>query len=209
MKLFDKVTYSSSSNYRLHCSTYYYPHAYPYAYVVSLNPLILISESGDMKWSCLSKPEELIVINSNDSLPIGTIQRCVRDFIGDYTLPELKQVIIVRNDLRTIKGTTVRTGKLIAQACHASLESYTKSLELSTMLCKIWKDNGAKKICLAVNSEEELLDLYSKLELTNIPIQLITDNGLTELLPNTKTALGIGPWYAEEINKFTKDLSLF
>lgn len=205
MKLYDKVSYNSHSKDKLHCATFYYP----YAFVVSLDPLILISESGDMKWSCLSNPENLIVLESIDSLPLGVIERCIKEGIGNYILPEIKQVIIVRSDLKNTKGNKIRTGKLIAQSCHASVNSYNEVLKLDEAVLNQWKKSGTKKICLSVNSLEELLDLNEKLKLTSIPMHLVTDNGLTEFSEPTITCLGIGPWYSTDIDLFTKHLSLF
>ena len=205
MKLFDKVKYLDNSKHKLHCASSYYP----YAFVVSLDPLILISESGDMKWSCLDSVDELVVLSSHTSLPLGIIERCISAGIGNHTLPEIKQVIIVRTDLRNTKNEKIRCGKISVQVSHASVEGYKKAYSLDRSIIRVWENNGTKKICLAVNSLEELLDLYAKLELTTIPIYLVTDNGLTEFSEPTITCLGIGPWYAEDINKFTKDFSLF
>ncbi|MEM5820778.1 MAG: peptidyl-tRNA hydrolase Pth2 [Candidatus Aenigmatarchaeota archaeon] len=112
---------------------------------------------------------------------------------------EVKQVIIIRTDLEMGKG------KMIAQACHASLEAYKKS---PSYIKKLWKDFGYKKIVLKVKSLEELLEIYEKVKATKIPIALIRDAGKTQLEPGTITCLALGPYYSEEIDKFTKNLKL-
>ena len=48
-----------------------------------------------------------------------------------------------------------------------------------------------------------------KAENSNIPVTLITDCGLTEFHGvATNTCVGIGPWWSDEIDEFTKDLKL-
>ncbi len=71
-----------------------------------------------------------------------------------------------------------------------------------------WLSSGEKKIVLKVGSEEALVKLFNAFKFKNIPCALVSDAGLTELPPGTKTALGIGPWRASEIDKFTSTLKL-
>ena len=40
-----------------------------------------------------------------------------------------KQIIIIRTDLKNHQGQKVRTGKLIAQACHASIAFLTNRIK--------------------------------------------------------------------------------
>ena len=65
------------------------------------------------------------------------------------------------------------------------------------------------KVVVSVDSDEELIALNKALDETWIPHALITDSGLTEFhgVP-TNTCLGIGPYEAEEIDKFTGNLPL-
>ncbi|MEM3416197.1 MAG: aminoacyl-tRNA hydrolase, partial [Candidatus Micrarchaeaceae archaeon] len=65
-----------------------------------------------------------------------------------------------------------------------------------------------KKIVLKIDSEDALKRLYEAFKYKKIPCALVSDAGLTELPPGTNTALGIGPWRAEEIDQFTKNLKL-
>ena len=124
----------------------------------------------------------------------------------------VKQVIVVRKDLN------MRKGKIAAQASHASmgailmLRDKTKQdfvLELSEPV-KYWLDNSFTKICVYVNSEEELVALSIKATQLGILNCLITDSGKTEFngVPTT-TCLAIGPDLVENVNLITDKLSLF
>ncbi len=115
---------------------------------------------------------------------------------------EIKQVILVRNDLGMGKG------KLAAQVAHASLMSYFKASEQDKGVADRWLETGEKKIVLKANSEETLLKFFNAFEFKRIPCALVTDAGLTELPPGTKTALGVGPWKSDEIDVLTRGMQL-
>ena len=130
----------------------------------------------------------------------------------------VKQVIVMRRDLG------MRKGKLIAQGSHASLGALLKFFEKienrDTITYKVqfgknsyldqWLNGTFTKICLYVNSEEELDNIKRQCDEAKIPNALIVDAGLTEFHGNpTKTCIGIGPWLSEEIDKITADLPLF
>ncbi|MCL5434377.1 MAG: peptidyl-tRNA hydrolase Pth2 [Candidatus Marsarchaeota archaeon] len=115
---------------------------------------------------------------------------------------EIKQVIIVRTDLEMSRG------KIAAQVAHASLMSYFNSEKFDKEVAKRWLQNGEKKIVLKVSDEDALIKLYNAFEFKKIPCALVSDAGLTEIPPGSKTALGIGPWYSKGIDQFTKSLKL-
>ena len=74
-----------------------------------------------------------------------------------------------------------------------------------------WLNDKFTKICVSVDSEKELVKLYEtiKKENPNIPIVLIEDCGLTEFHGvKTKTCIGIGPYWSDEIDVFTRNLKL-
>jgi len=110
--------------------------------------------------------------------------------------------IIIREDLN------MSTGKIVAQACHACLETYEKAKKIETKYCNAWLKEGAKKVILKVNSIEKLRELEKKATKFKLPCALIIDKGLTEVPPNTPTALGIGPSRSELIDKVTGNLPL-
>jgi peptidyl-tRNA hydrolase, PTH2 family len=115
---------------------------------------------------------------------------------------EIKQVIIVRTDL------DMGRGKLAAQVAHASLMSYFQAERADKSLAKEWLDTGEKKIVLKVADEEALVKLFRAFEFKKVPCALVSDAGLTQLPPGTKTALGIGPWKAPDIDQFTRGFKL-
>ena len=147
-----------------------------------------------------------------------------------------KQVIVFRKDL--LKGSNaIRKGKFGAQVAHASLGSllkfftiykqesvrldlagetepgqtqyeYSLTFRENTVLDN-WLNGKFTKVVVSVDSDEELIALNKALDETYIPHALITDAGLTEFhgVP-TNTCLGIGPYIAEEIDKFTGNLPL-
>ncbi|ADP77352.1 peptidyl-tRNA hydrolase [Methanothermus fervidus DSM 2088] len=111
----------------------------------------------------------------------------------------MKQVIVVRDDIKMSKG------KLIAQACHASLESF-KNAEKNKI--KKWESEGAKKVVLKVKTLDELLKIYEAVKNSGLPHYLVKDAGHTELPPGTITCLGIGPDDDKKIDKITGNLKL-
>lgn len=117
----------------------------------------------------------------------------------DFTM---KQVIVVRKDLH------MDVGKLVSQACHACLEASEESKKRDLKAWKTWRREGAKKVVVKVDSVEELLTLEKRARRLDIPKALIVDRGLTQIPPNTPTALGIGPGKASIIDAVTGELKL-
>lgn len=115
---------------------------------------------------------------------------------------EIKQVIIIRMDLEMGKG------KLAAQAAHASLMSYFEAEKEDKSIAKEWLDTGEKKIVLKVSDQDSLEKLYKAFKFKKVPCALVSDAGMTQLPPGSKTALGIGPWHASKIDEFTSGLKL-
>lgn len=81
-------------------------------------------------------------------------------------------------------------------------------IERNSPLCK-WLNGTFTKICVYVNSEEELLALYNKAKEQNILCALITDAGFTEFNNvQTNTVVAIGPDYSSVIDEITGHLQL-
>jgi PTH2 family peptidyl-tRNA hydrolase len=135
---------------------------------------------------------------------------------------DTKQVLIYRKDLNS------RKGKIAAQCAHASvgvlLGMMKKYKDETNLLGKTnnwmlavpedgpicnWLLNKFTKICVSVDSEQDLLDIYQQALDVHLPCCLITDSGLTEFhgVP-TNTAVAIGPWYSDKIDKITGHLKL-
>ncbi len=114
---------------------------------------------------------------------------------------EVKQVIILRVDLKMGKG------KMVAQGSHAAVQSALFAINHNNDWFKRWQRQGTKKVALKVNSEEELLSLYRLAEKSKLPRAIINDAGLTQLEPGTTTAIAIGPAPVDQLS-FTSQLKL-
>ena len=114
----------------------------------------------------------------------------------------VKQVIVIRKDLR------MGTGKLIGQACHASLGASELTKKRDLKLWKKWLFEGAKKVVVKVNSLDELLELEREARQLHLPASLIVDRGLTQVPPGTPTSLGIGPAEDDKVDRITGKLKL-
>lgn len=117
-------------------------------------------------------------------------------------LEELKMAIVLRADIKMGKG------KLVSQACHAAIEAYESARAKSPDLCATWREQGAKKIVLKVDSLQALLELAARAAARGLPHALIVDRGLTQIPPNTPTALGIGPAPSSLLDQITGSLKL-
>lgn len=126
---------------------------------------------------------------------------------------EHKQVIVMRKDLN------MRKGKLVAQGAHASLGAIlgqtkrvdnTLVLDLSDERMEPWLTGRFKKICVYVNSEEELLQIYNTSKDAGLICSLIKDAGLTEFGGiATLTAVAVGPDREDRVDAITKHLPLY
>ena len=133
---------------------------------------------------------------------------------------KIKQVIVMRKDLN------MRKGKMVAQGSHASMKIFFDRMiynhgvphaqryeqfyycNFTEEMIK-WMNGAFTKVCVSVNSEEELLSLKDQAEKAGIPVSLITDSGLTEFngIP-TNTCIAIGPDLSSRIDLITGGLPL-
>lgn len=131
---------------------------------------------------------------------------------------QTKQVIVMRVKYPDAKGNTfsLRRGKEIAQASHASLSFLTRRLdEKGNLVLPLsgpqieWLNSSYAKVTVKVTSEEELMEIHDKAKEAGLEVHLITDSGRTEFhgVP-TKTCLAIGPDYVSKVDKITGHLSL-
>jgi len=145
-----------------------------------------------------------------------------------------KQVIVMRKKfIVNDKEVQIRRGKQIAQGSHASLKAildlmidekyddgtFEKCLiinnpariqeETANGALRDWLCGKFTKICVSVDTEEELLEVYNKAKDKGLICSLITDAGLTEFngVP-TLTCCAIGPAWDDEINDITGKLQL-
>ena len=115
----------------------------------------------------------------------------------------------------------MRRGKEIAQGSHASMaflinrmRSFAGVAGDVTLALKPselhWITKGMAKVCLKVNSEEELLECHARAREAGIESHLIRDSGKTEFdgVP-TLTACAIGPDDPDSIDRITGELTLY
>jgi len=114
----------------------------------------------------------------------------------------MKQVIVIRKDLK------MRRGKEIAQGAHAAMAFLIKG-DFTRANLNTWLHGGQTKICVSVDSEEELLEIYNNAKDAGLIVNIIIDAGRTEFngIP-TNTCIAIGPNKSEDIDKITKHLKL-
>ncbi len=122
-------------------------------------------------------------------------------------MSEMKQSIVIRGDLK------ITCGKAIAQGAHASVTAVISIIESNNRdwkkWLKEWLREGQKKVVLRAASENELEQIYVKAKAKGIPVSLVTDAGLTELAPGTKTAVALGPAPKKTIDSITGSLPLY
>lgn len=111
----------------------------------------------------------------------------------------MKQVILVRNDLKLPKG------KMAAQAAHAAVEAAFNSDKKKV---DAWRKQGAKKVVLKVKDEKELLKYLQEAKDNKLKTALITDAGKTVIAPGTKTCIAIGPDEEDKIDEVTGKLKM-
>jgi len=115
---------------------------------------------------------------------------------------EYKMCIVIRTDLN------MSTGKMIAQACHAAVDASEKAKQQNHAGWRKWREEGAKKVALQVDSQEELEELAEKADKLDVVYSVIQDRGLTEVPPGSITALGLGPERNDKLDKITGNLPL-
>lgn len=113
-----------------------------------------------------------------------------------------KMVLVVRNDLKMGKG------KVGAQCGHGAVGAYRKAMQRNPHLVQGWENTGCAKIALRVESEAEMVSIKRAAEAQGLTTFLVRDAGRTQIEPNTKTVLAIGPATGQDIDKVTGHLKL-
>lgn len=136
-----------------------------------------------------------------------------------------KMMIVMRRDLK------MRKGKIAAQAGHACVDAVLMALHREGRLQDFemtadgfclketdkpvtplsdWFLYGCAKVCVYVDSEEDLLTIAQKAREKGMIAAVITDAGMTEFhgVP-TKTCLALEPLPSELVDELTGDLPLF
>lgn len=90
----------------------------------------------------------------------------------------------------------VETGEISADAAPSPLEA--------------WFSEGVAKVCVYVDSEEELLDLHRRAQEAGFISALVRDAGYTEFHGEpTYTCLALEPLYPEQVDPLTGELPLY
>ena len=119
------------------------------------------------------------------------------------------------------KDLNMRKGKMVAQGAHASMKAVLDSMKFmskeNSMILKFnnnsamqdWIGGRFTKVCVSVDSEAELLEIFNKAKAAKLTSALIIDAGATEFngVP-TKTCCAIGPAWSDEIDNITGHLKL-
>lgn len=127
----------------------------------------------------------------------------------------VKQIIVMRTKFSDEHGRSfsMRKGKMIAQGSHASMSFLARRFQARNFdLSKaeqLWLEGSFAKICVGVDSEEELLAIYNQAKESGLEVHMITDSGKTEFhdVP-TRTCLAIGPDFSSRIDPVTSKLKL-
>lgn len=118
-------------------------------------------------------------------------------------MTDVKQVIVVRSDLKMGKG------KVAAQVAHAAVDAAEWARVRRPDWYESWMEAGQAKVVVKTDGGEGALeDLQKQARSLGLPVALIQDRGLTQVEPGTVTCLGIGPGPVADVDKVTGKLKL-
>uniref|UniRef100_A0A182VQB6 peptidyl-tRNA hydrolase n=1 Tax=Anopheles minimus TaxID=112268 RepID=A0A182VQB6_9DIPT len=135
--------------------------------------------------------------SNNDSSPNEASDKVFADMGGEY-----KMVLVVRNDLKMGKG------KIAAQCGHAAVGAFENGIRNTPAAIRKWQNMGQAKIALKVESELAMMEIYRSAKANKLNCCLIRDAGRTQIEPNTKTVLAIGPAPNVAVDSVTGHLKL-
>ncbi len=119
----------------------------------------------------------------------------------DHMNFEHKMVLVIRRDLK------LSHGKMAVQTCHAAVTCALESKKKGKYFNE-WYREGQKKVVLKCDDEDHMDFLKDVARKNGLVAHIITDAGLTEVPPGTRTCLGIGPGPNALVDKVTGELSL-
>lgn len=120
----------------------------------------------------------------------------------EKTSGQMKMILVVRNDLKMGKG------KIAAQCGHAAVGAYEEGLARIPGTVRQWERYGSAKIAVKVESEREMMVIQRQARALGLNTCLIRDAGRTQIEPNSKTVLAVGPGPIELIDQVTGHLKL-
>lgn len=113
---------------------------------------------------------------------------------------EYVMYLIVRTDLKMSKG------KIAAQCGHAVQKLILG--QVSSNLLNNYINSVHPKICLKINTEQDMDEIALYCKNNNIYHSIVIDVGRTQVPPNSKTVLGVGPILRSEVPDIIKNLKL-
>jgi peptidyl-tRNA hydrolase len=102
-------------------------------------------------------------------------------------------------------------GKIASQAGHAYVEALLQAQTTQPERFEAYRADGlGTKVCLAVPTLEQLLEVERKCKEAGVPCALITDSGCENFFDGapTITALGVGPAKRHETKKILRAFKL-
>ena len=105
-------------------------------------------------------------------------------------------------------------GKIGAQCGHATLSAYTnvqrraKTSVYWRKTLEKWHYEGTKKICVKVETEEELIEVQKFANRIGLPNYLVADAGHTQIAAGSLTVCALGPAESALIDQITSDKKL-
>lgn len=111
-------------------------------------------------------------------------------------------ILVVRNDLKMGKG------KIAAQCGHAAVGAFQSAQRKMPQMLRRWENSGCAKIAVKCESEPELMALRKQALTGGLNVCLIRDAGRTQIEPNSKTVLAIGPANNKDLDRITGHLKL-
>ncbi|EEF45850.1 peptidyl-tRNA hydrolase 2, mitochondrial isoform X1 [Ricinus communis] len=126
-------------------------------------------------------------------------QQSLVSYNGD---PELKMVLVVRQDLK------MGAGKIASQCAHAATGMYSELMQSQQLLLSRWEQCGQPKIVVTCRNQQEMNKLQEAADSIGLPTFVVADAGRTQVLAGSKTVLAIGPGSKASVDAVTGKLRL-
>lgn len=99
-------------------------------------------------------------------------------------------------------------GKIAAQCGHAAVGAIAKAQKNDKESLEAYRRDGQIKIALKIDSEKGLLNIANIAKKYGLITSVIRDAGRTQISPNTRTVVAIGPGPKDVINQITGHLQV-
>eukprot|EP00613_Pedinella_sp_CCMP2098_P017566 CAMPEP_0171752652 /NCGR_PEP_ID=MMETSP0991-20121206/42756_1 /TAXON_ID=483369 /ORGANISM="non described non described, Strain CCMP2098" /LENGTH=518 /DNA_ID=CAMNT_0012354101 /DNA_START=39 /DNA_END=1595 /DNA_ORIENTATION=- len=122
-----------------------------------------------------------------------------------------KMLLLVNQELFDAKGKPKKmtAGKTAAQCGHATLGAYKRGVRKCPGAVKAWEYTGQAKIAVKCPTEAGLLQARDEAARRGVGFYLVCDAGHTQIAPDSKTVLAIGPAPVAVLDEFTREFKLY